>query len=175
MVKTREQDYYNAIVQFIREEQRHARDLARFMNRQEIPLIRDHWIDRVFRELRRFAGLELSIIVLITAEIIAKVYYKALKNSTNSRILRELCDQILLDEEKHVEFQSETLHKLGKARSKTVNDCIGLFHRGLLEGTLFIVWHQHKSVFKAGGYIFSNFFSVCRYEYKESNKIVVGS
>jgi hypothetical protein len=173
VLKTQDQDYYDALIAFIREEQRHARDLARFMRIQEIPLIRNHWVDQVFRKLRRFAGLELSVIVLITAEIIAKVYYIALKNCTNSRILIDLCDQILLDEEKHVEFQSETLHKLSKVRSKTIKRFSRFFHRVLLEGTLFVVWQQHKTVFKAGGYSFSSFFSACRNEFKSSNKIVV--
>jgi hypothetical protein len=171
----RDQDYHGAIVEFIREEQRHARDLARFMRMQDIPVIRNHWVDKVFRRLRRFAGLELSVIVLITAEIIAKVYYEALKNATRSRALIELCDQILWDEEKHVQFQSETLYKIGSGRSKTINRLTRWFHRILLEGTLVVVWNQHKRVFKAGGYTFSSFFRACRHEFVESNKIVVGT
>ncbi|TJY43855.1 ferritin-like domain-containing protein [Cohnella pontilimi] len=170
VLKTQDQDYYDALLEFIREEQRHARDLAKFMRRQDIPLIQDHWVDQVFRKLRRFAGLESSVMVLITAEIIAKVYYKALKMCTNSKVLNGLCDQILQDEEKHVEFQSETLRKLTEHRNKTLISISRFIHRALLEGTLIIVWNQHNEVFRAGGYSFSSFCSACRNEFKESKK-----
>jgi bacterioferritin (cytochrome b1) len=166
--------YYDALIDFIKEEQRHAKDLARFMRLQGIPLVRNHWVDQVFRKMRRFAGLELSVIVLITAEIIAKVYYQALKQSTNSTILKDLCHQILRDEEKHVEFQSQTLRKLNAGRNQLVNGTGRLFHRVLLEGTLLVVWQQHSKVFIAGGYTFSQFLSACRHEFRESNRMIVG-
>ncbi|WP_123040541.1 hypothetical protein [Cohnella candidum] len=73
-LRTHDHNYYDALIEFIGEEQRHARDLARFMRKQDIPLIRVHWIDQVFRRLRRLASLEISVLVLLTAEIIAKVY-----------------------------------------------------------------------------------------------------
>lgn len=172
--KTQDHDYYDALVEFIREEQRHARDLAAFMRSQDIPIIRSHWVDGVFRKLRRFAGLELSVIVLITAEIIAKVYYRALKSCTNSKALIDLCEQILKDEEKHVEFQSESLRKLAVNRNRTVLRFSRFLHRVLLEGTLIVVWKQHEEVLRAGGYSFGSFCAACRKEFEESNKIVWG-
>src|SRR5262245_34813272 len=69
--------YVTAIKLFIREEQRHARDLGRFLGQNGIPLLKRTWPDTVFRWLRHRAGLELSIGVLITAEVIARVYYAA--------------------------------------------------------------------------------------------------
>ncbi|WP_052350402.1 ferritin-like domain-containing protein [Paenibacillus gorillae] len=172
--KTKDEAYFGAIVEFIREEQRHARDLAKFMRLQQIPIIREHWVDGVFRKLRKFAGLEQSIIVLITAEIIAKIYYKALRDSTSSTMLIQLCDQILLDEDKHVQFQSETLHKLSYKRNPFINSCYRGMHRFLLEGTLAVVWRQHRSVFKAGGYRLGSFYRECRKEFTLSNAIIAG-
>ncbi|SDW23423.1 ferritin-like domain-containing protein [Paenibacillus sp. CF384] len=172
--RTGNHDYYEAVAAFIREEQRHARDLARFMRGQQLPTIRGHWVDHVFRKLRQFAGLELSVMVLITAEIIAKVYYVALERSTKSKTLQDLCDQILQDEEKHVEFQSETLCKLGEGRWSVVNRSYRLAHRVLLEGTLVVVWHQHRSVFRAGGYRFRDFLAACRKEFRLSSSIAAG-
>ncbi|MGG4103228.1 ferritin-like domain-containing protein [Paenibacillus lautus] len=170
VLETQDQDYYHALIEFIKEEQRHARDLGRFMRLQEIPLIRSHWVDNVFRKLRKYAGLELSIIVLITAEIIAKIYYKALKESTNSIILIDLCNQILNDEEKHVRFQSETLYKLARNKSYIMNQISRQFHRFLFEGTLIVVWYQHKSVFKAGGYTLLSFYHDCRQVFNSSKR-----
>ena len=41
-----------------------------------IDFIYEHWVDTIFRKLRNFAGLEHSVVVLITAEIIAAVLIK---------------------------------------------------------------------------------------------------
>lgn len=166
---------YYALIDFIKEEQRHARDLGKFMRLQEIPLIHSHWVDNVFRKLRRHAGLELSVIVLITAEIIAKIFYKALEKSTKSIILTDICKQILNDEKMHIQFQSETLHKLAQNRSVIVNNISRQVHRFLFEGTLIVVWFQHKSVFKTGGYTLKSFYHECRQEFKFSNMIIVNS
>ena len=72
----------------------------------------------MFRWLRHRAGLELSIAVLVTAEIIAKVYYAALRQATTSVVLVRLCDQILYDELRHVRFQCERLAILRARRSR---------------------------------------------------------
>jgi hypothetical protein len=67
---------------FIKEEQQHSRYLAAFMESQSIPRVDKHWVDTVFRKLRGLAGLELSLTVLVTAEIVAVPYYRALRSAT---------------------------------------------------------------------------------------------
>src|SRR5215510_3400669 len=95
---TGDSEYVEAIRLFIAEEQRHARDLAHFLQINGISLVKTTFTDGVFRRLRQLLGnLEISIAVLITAEIIAKVYYAALRDATNSRVLQTLCRQILQD------------------------------------------------------------------------------
>jgi rubrerythrin len=111
--RTGDDDYVAAIRLFIAEEQRHARDLGRFLTLNRIPLLQTTFTDRVFRWLRNLvASLEVSIGVLITAELIARVYYAVLREATRSVVLRRLCDQILSDEDAHVRFQSERLGAL---------------------------------------------------------------
>ena len=61
--------FAGALEIFIKEEQQHSRYLAAFMESQSIPRLQKHWVDRVFRKLRGLAGLELSLTVLVTAEI----------------------------------------------------------------------------------------------------------
>src|SRR5688500_3468024 len=78
--------YIEASRLFIAEEQRHARDLGRFMQINGLPLVKTTFTDGVFRRLRQvFGGLEISIGVLVTAEIIAKVYYAALQSATDRK------------------------------------------------------------------------------------------
>ena len=165
-------EYIEAIRLFIAEEQRHARDLARFLQLNGIPLVKTTFSDRIFRHLRQFfSSLEVSIAVLVTAEIIAKVYYAALRNATNSVVLHTLCKQILQDEVKHVEFQAE---RLGRLRSK--RSWIGLkgtraLQRLLFSGTCMVVWLFYKQVFRKSGYNFRRFWQHNWLEFEDALQI----
>jgi hypothetical protein len=58
---------------FVQEERKHSELLARFMEKHGIPPRASDWTDAVFRRLRRPFGFEVSLSVLITAELIALV------------------------------------------------------------------------------------------------------
>src|SRR5689334_9746190 len=102
-------EYVRALKLFIREEQRHGRELGKVLDLAGIPRIKRSCSDAIFRWLRHRCGLGLSIAILVTAEIIAKVYYIAVRAATDSPPLRRLCDQILQDEVEHIYFQCERL------------------------------------------------------------------
>ena len=156
--QTGDWDYVSALRLFIAEEQRHARDLGRFLTINGIPLVQSTLPDRVFRMLRHLLGsLEMSIAVLITAEIIAEVYYGALRAATASVILERLCEQILRDEASHVEFQGEQLANLRARRGPLFYGLTVTAQRMLFLGTCLVVWVFHRCVFKAGGQNFRRF------------------
>src|SRR4051794_138949 len=50
-----------ALELFIAEEQGHSGMLGRFMERERIPKLANHWVDGVFRRLRKLAGLDLCV------------------------------------------------------------------------------------------------------------------
>src|SRR5262245_37776135 len=106
---TGDPEYAEAMQLFIREEQRHARDLGEFLLLAGVPLWQRARLDSIFRWLRRRAGLPLMITVLLTAETIGKVYYQGIRRATGSRLLRRLCDQLLCDEVQHMRFHAERL------------------------------------------------------------------
>jgi len=148
---TGDHEYVAAIRLFIAEEQRHARDLGRFLILNGIPLLRTTLTDRVFRRLRNLvASLEVSIGVLITAELIAKVYYAALRAATQSAVLRRLCDQILQDEDAHVRFQSAQLRRLRAGRSAAALAVTIGAQRVLYFGTVLVVGVLHRRVIHRG-------------------------
>jgi hypothetical protein len=149
--------FAGALEIFIKEEQQHSRYLAAFMESQSIPLVQKHWVDTVFRKLRGLAGLELSLTVLATAEIIAVPYYRALRGATASPILKMICNRILDDEANHLKFQASMLARAASARAAVFQRALGELHRLFLLGTLGIVWGEHRAVFKAAGYTFSKF------------------
>jgi len=150
--------YMDTITLFIKEEQTHACVLGNYMQKRGIPKINGHWVDDVFRVLRQLAGLRLTLTVLLTAEIIAKTYYKALHKATDDLLLKEICDQILMDEDKHIEFQCYTLGILFEKRRKSLwfNN---RFHQVLMRGTLLVVWLNHRKIYKAGGFNLSKFWT----------------
>jgi hypothetical protein len=166
--QTGDEEYVYALRLFIGEEHRHARDLGRVMDLAGIPRIGHTWPDAVFRWLRHRAGLELSIAVLVTAEIIAKVYYAALRQATRSAVLRRLCDQILSDEVMHVRFQCERLAILRARRSRLTVWWKGAAQRWFFAGTCGVVWWKHRHALRAGGMRLWRFGRMARAEMAEA-------
>lgn len=142
---------------FIKEEQQHSRYLAAFMDSQGIPLLQRHWVDSVFRKLRGLAGLELSLTVLVTAEIIAVPYYRALRGATGSPILKMICTRILEDEASHLKYQASMLARLVSTRPLPLQRALTNLHELFLRGTILVVWKGHREVLEAARYNFHRF------------------
>jgi hypothetical protein len=152
---------------FIKEEQQHSRYLAAFMESQQIPLAERHWVDTVFRQLRGLAGLELSLTVLVTPELIAVPYYRALRGATGSPILKMICTRILEDEASHLKFQASMLARVASGRLPAMQRALGKLHRLFLLGTIFVVWMEHRAVFAAASYNFRRFRNEALLEYSD--------
>lgn len=142
---------------FIGEEQRHARDLGRFMQQQGIALTRKDWTDTIFRRLRKLTHLEVAVMTLLTAELVALIYYPALGKATRSHLLYHLCQQIQKDELAHIYFQIFLLHQIRQNRSTLSQKAINLAHRLFYSLVLITVWFDHLPVYRASGYNFSQF------------------
>ena len=159
-------DYVEAIRMLIAEEQRHARDLGRVMDLNGIPRLRRGWTDGIFRRLRNLLGsLEVSIAVLVTAEIIAKVYYVALRDATKSTVLRALCEQILEDEYNHVDFQTAQLAMLRRGRSAPLMFATVALQRLLAWTTTLIVAMSYRATLVRGGFSIGGFRRACASEF----------
>lgn len=150
---------------FVREEQRHAALLAEFMDDHRIALKRRDWTDRVFRRVRKLAGLELCVYVLITAELIGKVYYRALEAATGCQRLKVLCRVLVCEELAHVGFESQLLLTLRAARSAPLRLLLRCLHRAFFAGTVLVVWLTHRPVLRRAGYDAPGFFRSCRAQY----------
>lgn len=153
---------------FILEENRHSQTLKKYMNIYDIKVVKNIWIDNIFRTLRKLMGLECEIIILVTAEMIALSYYTALSNVTTSELLKTICKQMLNDELKHVVLQSDTLHRISKNRSNMLNSIIRAIRKMVMKTTCFVVWHKYKNLFINGGYPYKRFKKDCLEYLKES-------
>lgn len=150
---------------FIHEEQRHAALLRSFMEDHQIPLKSRDWTDEVFRRLRRLAGLELYLCVLVTAELIGNVYYRALASATGCQRLRVLCRTLVADELVHVAFESQLLLSLREARPRWGRALMRFAHRAFLNGTACVVWLTHRSLLRHAGYGLGTFVRLCVAQY----------
>ncbi|HLJ39472.1 MAG TPA: hypothetical protein VKT54_13790 [Steroidobacteraceae bacterium] len=150
---------------FIAEEQRHAALLREFMEDHGIALKQRDWTDEVFRFLRRRAGLELYLYVLISAELIGKVYYRALEGATGCQRLRVLCRVLVCDELAHVGFESQLLLALRSRRPAVQQSLMRIAHRAFIAATALIVWLTHRAVLRRAGHSARSFLRTCLAQY----------
>lgn len=127
-------------------------------------------VDTVFRRLRRLANLEVSVGVLVTAEIVAKVYYAALAGATRSPMLRAICGRVSRDEEAHVRFQAERLAIPRRERSRPGMALTRLLHRALFWGACLAVWRNHGRAIRRGGLPFRAYLRRCRGEFSAARR-----
>lgn len=157
--QSQHKDYEDTIKLFIKEEQNHALILSRFMEVHKIPKIHGHWVDSVFRKLRRIFNLKYAIATLLIAETVALVYYDCLRQATKSPMLTAICSQLLRDEHYHVTFQLETINQFESESSSFSNTLLHIYRNVLISGTLPVVWFYHRNVLKAGNLTLASFYS----------------
>ena len=150
---------------FIAEEQHHAALLKDFMESHGIALKRHDWTDGVFRRLRRLAGLELYLYVLITAELIGILYYRALEMVTDCARLKLLCRTLVCEELAHVGFESHLLLALRATRPVAIRTMLRVAHRIFLVGTASVVWITHRRLLQRAGYNGRRFLRACLSQY----------
>ena len=159
-------EYARAIDLFIREEGRHSRVLGAYLDLAGLPRLEKSWTDGVFRRLRRNMPLEVVISVLLTAEMIAMAYYRAMHDATKSPLLRRLCAQLLRDERMHLKFHCEQLASARKSRSRWRLAMTHWTQRALLAGTCVVVWWRHAKAFRKGGFTFRRLWRVTHDEFR---------
>jgi hypothetical protein len=143
---------------FMDEEKRHGGDLARFLALADIPILTERsWLTQAFCWCGSRGGLELTLLVIVMSEIVARIYYAALRRATASTILRGLCAQILRDEKQHVRFQSERLAILRRDRPAELLVLTHALDVLLFVGAALVCWCGHHRVLQAGGFELGHF------------------
>ena len=150
----------------IKEEQQHAALLRSFMAGHGIPTVGHHWTDAVFRRARQGAELELALAILMTAELIGNVYYRALEAATGCQRLRLLCRMLVADELAHVGFESDLLLALRARKAAPVRVLKDQLHRAFFLCTVVVVWSTHGRVLRKAGYGMFGFLQACWAQYQ---------
>jgi hypothetical protein len=162
------QDEHSCIEIFdllIAEEQRHASLLGAFMQDHDIPRRERAFTDQAFRALRRLGDLEARLRILITAQIIGIVYYRALEGVTDCRRLRILCRTITADALAHVAFESQLLLQMRGGKHGIAKLLSGAWEQCVLIVAALVVFATHRRVLKSAGYGPALFLHDCRSQY----------
>lgn len=149
----------------IAEEQHHAALLGAFMDEHGMPRKHSDWTDHAFRRLRRLAGFELYLSVLVTAELIGKVYYRALEAATGSRQLQTLCRMLVADELAHVGLETDLLRGMHEKKSPLIRWLKTTALRTFFTGASLVVWFEHRRVLRSAGYGLGTFMRACAAQY----------
>lgn len=156
-----DEDLPRVVDLFIAEEQRHAAELARYLALNGHPVLGRTARDSAFRFLRHMSGrFEISMSVLMVAEIIGFGYYAALRETTRSALLRSICDTFLHDEGAHLLFHMQQHSRMTRGVQPVMWIARGLC-RPLMAGACAVVWMRHRSVLRRGGLTLGSFVRQC--------------
>lgn len=144
--------YVDAVKLFIIEEQKHGRNLGKYIDLIGESTMKKDWGDSLFRKVRYLnTNMELWTISVIIVESAAQVFYQALYDATQCKLLKSICNDILIDEAHHIKFQNERLFKIiGNKGIYSKSIKVGLYW-SLFFITIHLIWLGHHKVFKAGG------------------------
>jgi hypothetical protein len=150
--------HFECLTLFIKEEQEHAQLLERLVLRFKGKLITSHWTDAVFCRLRHSLNLNWELQILLTAEIIGTVYYILMGRHTSDKLLSSICQKIVSDEEKHLQFHHDYFRILHQASSEQIKILWNWQFAVLLFLTASLAWMDHGSCLKMLGSSKKQFF-----------------
>ena len=167
--KTDDPEYVEAVKLFIKEEQKHGRNLGTYIDLIGQKRAQKDWGDTLFRKIRYFnKSMELWTIAVIIVESAAQIFYHALSDATNCKLLKSICHDILIDEAHHIKFQNERMYAIFQRKSfynKAIS--IGLY-AVLFFGTIHAIWFGHRKAFMAGGVTKKDFYKQMYYKFFKS-------
>jgi hypothetical protein len=150
---------------FVNEQQRHATLLRVFMEDHDIARKQTDLADFVFCCLRRIGRFEARLHVLVSAELIATVYYRALESVTGCQRLKVLCRTLVADELAHIGLESQLLLTLRAHRPAPVRAGARLLHKTFFTCAASAVYLTQRTILRAAGYNISSFLRVCATQY----------
>ena len=141
--------YQRAIDLFIAEEQSHAALLGRLITHLKQPPLQKQWTNSIFRWARNLVNLEFNIQILLTAELVAEVYFGLLYLRCADPAVKQVSHKLLRDEMKHLEFQrqflAERLQGFTPAARRVWFVQFSLIHRFVA----FVVSWDHRTCLRA--------------------------
>jgi hypothetical protein len=146
-----------ALTLFVREENEHARLLARMVERLGGTLVTRHWTHRAFKLARRAGGFHFEIQMLLTAEIIGTAYYELLHETVDDGPVRHAIGLMLRDEAGHVAFHTDRMRACWHGWLPFERTLWQAQFQALLLVALRAAWLDHGSCLRALGFTWADF------------------
>jgi len=116
--------------------------------------------------------MELWTITVIIVESAAQFFYQALHDATDCKLLKSICNDILIDEAHHIKFQNERLFSIFDKKSFYNKAFSVTWYCLLFFGTIHAVWYGHKRALKAGGVNKKEFMRIMYYKFFNTIKFI---
>lgn len=146
-----EDDYCSALASYIRVEGLHAQLLARLVHHLGGKPIARHWTHSMFRLVRRALGARFEIEVLAIAEIVGTAYYRLLRRHVADPVVEQVCEQLLHDEARHLDFHGERLAADQRGWGLAAHALWAWRFRALIFCASTIAWIDHGKVVRTFG------------------------
>jgi len=157
--------YVRAVELFIQEEQKHGRNLGRYLDLIHKPRIQKNWGDTIFRKIRYYnSSMEWWTLAVIAVESAAQIFYQSLKDATHCPLLQQICTDILIDERQHLRFQQERLSILFQTKTIAARNLAYRFYQFFFLMTSCVVWLAHRKLFRAGGNGFRKYMAKMKFK-----------
>lgn len=168
--------YIEAVKLFIKEEQKHGNNLGTYLDRIGQPRVTKNWGDSLFRRVRYFnTNMELWTLAVIVVESTAQIFYQSLKDATNCELLKQICNDILIDEAYHITFQTERLAIIYEGKSNFSKAWRRVVYKYFFYATATLVWVAHGRLFKAGGNSFNSYSKKMEHKYLKTLRKITSS
>jgi len=168
--------YIDAVKLFIKEEQKHGNNLGMYLDRIGQSRVTKDWGDSLFRRVRYFnTNMELWTLAVIVVESTAQIFYQSLKDATNCELLKQICNDILVDEAYHITFQTERLAIIYEGKNNFSKAWRRVAYKYFFYATSLLVWIAHRRLFKAGGNSFDSYSRKMEYKYLKTLKKLTSS
>src|SRR5688572_12571201 len=158
---TGDAQYAAAMELFIREEQGHAALMASILTRLNAPLLTSDWTDNCFVFMRHMSGLHTELLVLLLPEMIARVYFEALRRGFSNPALHAVFAQIARDENGHLAFHADYLNKAFARMSFTRRIAVQMAWHLVYRVVCLIVFFDHGPLLRAVGMPAKKFWGEC--------------
>jgi hypothetical protein len=154
-------EYAAAMELFIREEQRHAELMAGILKRMNASLLTSDWTDNCFMFMRHMSGLHTELLVVLMPEMIARVYFDALRRGFPNPAMNAVFTQIVQDEEGHLAFHVDFLNELFSNLSFARRIAVQTIWRLAFRAVCVVVYYDHGSLLGALGSSPKKFWDEC--------------
>ncbi|MFD2148445.1 hypothetical protein [Mucilaginibacter antarcticus] len=158
---------------FIKEEQKHGNHLGTYLDRIGKPRIKKDWGDSLFRRVRYFnTSMEIWTLAVIIVESTAQLFYQSLKDATKCVLLKQICNDILIDEAYHITFQTERLAIIFENKNGFSRSWRAFIYKYFFFATSTLVWIAHKKLFKAGGLTYNAYARKMHLKYLKTFNVI---